>query len=333
MSSLLHYFQRLSIVHARMVSSSSNLSGSTIAVIAIGTVLAVGVVCLLLFYPQFLFAWLMKSRSRHRPSETQNVPLKEPPLQRPGRASGNNVSSNGTGDRGRRRRDPAVVHDRITQPQGNQIVVSRPSGSHVIVNNNIHIDSNDYLQPLPALNSQRNRDPAPPVVGIPPNTQHVSGIRNYQFSSPPNGGVPPQRRRRSEPPVPPPREPAAGQPNASSFWNVGDWARGVTSEQAPQSPARGRTDSLFGRREQPPLRHAEGYPMRGRALHVPGTFPEGDEVEEIFQLVTAPARVQVLPPMGTMGFGYEERGKTDGEGRKRKIDVSAHFPSNYNRTL
>lgn len=303
-----------------MVSSSSNLSGSTIAAIAIGTVLAVGVVCLLLFYPQFLFAWRMKSRSRHRPSETQDVPLKEPPLQRPGRASGNNVSSNGTGDRGRRRRDPAVVHDRITQPQGNHIVVSRPSRSHVIVNNNIYINSNDYLQPLPALNSQRNRDPAPPVVGIPPNTQHLSGIRNYQFSSPPNGGVPPQRRRRSEPPVPPPREPAAGQPNASSFWNVGDWARGVTSEQAPQSPARGRTDSLFGRREQPPLRHAEGSPTRGRALHVPGTFPEDDEVEKIFQLVTAPARVHVpsAPTHGDNGFWV--RGARENRWRRQEKD-------------
>lgn len=180
-------------------SSSGSLSGGKIAAIAIGTVLAVGVVCLLLFCLQLLFARLMKSRSRNRPSGREKVSLKDPPPQRPDRASGNDGSSNGgADDAGSRRRRPEVVllHGGSTQQHRNQVIVNRPAGDPVIINNNIYIDSNDYLHPLPALNSQRNRNPAPPAIGIRRNSQRASGIRDVQhFGDPPNGGTPPQRRR------------------------------------------------------------------------------------------------------------------------------------------
>lgn len=285
-------------------SSSGNLSGGTIAAIAIGTVLAVGVVCLLLFCPQFCFAWLMKSRYRNRPSGSKDIPLKDIPVQRPGRASGNDGSSNGADDAGSRRRRPEVVHGGSTQPRGDQIIVNRSPGSPIIINNNIYVSSDDYLHPLPALTTPRNRGPAPPAVGIPQNAQRVSGTRIAPFSDPPNGGIPPQRRRRGEHSAPLPRTPTAEQSGTSGFWDVGDWARSVAPGNEPRSPARGGTRSPLGRGERPPMRQAEGPPMRERALDVPGAFPEEKEVVERFQLVTAPARVHApgAPSHGDNGF-------------------------------
>ncbi|KAL9065297.1 MAG: hypothetical protein Q9161_008326 [Pseudevernia consocians] len=284
--------------------SYSNLSGGTIAAITIGTVLAVGVVCLLLFYPQLLFAWLMKSRSRNRASGCQEVPLKRLPPQRPSRASGNDGSSNGADDAGSRRRRPEVVHGGRIQPHGNHIIIGRRSGSPVIINNNIYVDSTDYLQPLPALNSPRHRYPAPPGGGIPPNAQRAWGTRNVQFGPPPNGGIPPQRRGRGVPPAPPPRPLTAEESESSGFWNVADWARGVVPGQLPHSPAGGRAGSPLGRREQSAMRQAEGVSTQERALNIPGAFPEDQRAVERFQLVTAPARVHApnAPTHGDNGF-------------------------------
>lgn len=94
-------------------SSSGNLSSSEIAAIAIGTVLAVGVVYLLLFCPHFLFAWLRKSRSGHRPSESEEAPLEDLPPQRPAGVSDDVGSSNGADDTEKRRRRPEAGHGEV----------------------------------------------------------------------------------------------------------------------------------------------------------------------------------------------------------------------------
>lgn len=288
-------------------SSSGNLSGGTIAAIAIGTVLAVGVVCLLLFCPQFLFAWLTRNRSRNRSSGSIKVPFKDGP-HRPGLVSGNDGSSNGGVDATSRRRRPEIVHCVSTRPHGNHIIVNRPPGSPIIINNNIHINSDDYLQPLPALSSPRNRNPAPLALGIPRMAHRVSGTRNVPFIDPPNGGIPPQRRRRGEYSAPPPRPPTVEQSETSGFWDVGDWARSVAPRHIPRSPVRGRTQSPLGRRERPLRRQAGGSFTQERALDVPGAFPEDNEVVERFQLVTAPARVHApgAPTHGDNGFWVRE---------------------------
>lgn len=284
-------------------SSSGNLSGGTIAAIVIGTVLAVGMVCFLLFCPQFLFAWLMKSRSRNRPSGSNNIPLGDRLPQHPGQASGNDGSSNGADDAGSRRRRPEIVLGGNPRPQGNQIIINRPPGSPVIIHNNIYISSDDYLQPLPALSSPRDRGPAPPAVRIPHNSRRA-GTRRVPFSNPLNGGMPPQRRRRGEHSAPLPRTPTAEQSETSSFWDVGDWARSVAPGNLPRSPTRGRTRSPLSRTERPPPRQADRPPPRERVLNVPGAFPEEKEVVERFQLVTAPARVHApgAPSHGDNGF-------------------------------
>ncbi len=284
------------------------MSGGTIAAITIGTLLTVGVVCLLLFYPQLLFAWLMKSRSRNRASGCEMVPQGDLPPQRLGRASGNDGSSNGTDDAGSRRRRPKVVYGGSIRPHGNHITIRRPSGSPVIINNNIYINSNDYLQPLPALNSQRNRDPHPPGVGIPRNPQRTCGPRNVQIGPRPNRGIPPQRRAHLVSPPPPPRPPTAEQSTASGFWNVADWARRVAPGQMPYSPARRMTGLPTGGRQQPPMQPQEGSFTRERPLGVPGALPEDTVPVERFQLVTAPARVHApaTPTHGDNGFWARE---------------------------
>lgn len=284
--------------------SSGNLSGGKIAAIVLGTVLAMGLVCLLLFYPQFLFARLMQRRSRNRPGGSEEVSLTDQPPQRPGRASSNG-SSNGAKDVGSRRRRPGIVRGRTTQPHGNHIIIGRPLGIPIVINNNVYINSNDYLQPLPALISPQNRAPPPTAVGITRNTQRASGTRNIQFAPPPNGGIPPQRRRRGEPPTPPP---TAEPTEASGFWDVGDWARGVLPGQAPYPPARGTTGSPIGGRVQPSMRQTEDCSMQERALDVPGAFPEDNEVVERFRLITAPARVHApgAPSHGDNGFWVRE---------------------------
>ncbi|KAF6221185.1 hypothetical protein HO133_002040 [Letharia lupina] len=285
-------------------SSSGNLSGGTIAAIAIGTVLAVGVVFLPLFCPQFLFARLMKSRSRNRRLHSEEVPLEDLPPQRPGRASGNDRSSSGADDARSRGRRPDIVKGESTQPHGNHIIISRPSGSSVIINNNIYIDSHHYMQPLPGLDSQRHSDPVPPVIGVARSSQRSSECRDPQFDPPPNGGMPPQNRRRGEPPAPPLRAPTPELPGGFSFWNVGNWDRGVASGQLPRSPVRAMTDSPIESREQLPVRRREGSWARERAFDIPGAFPEDEDAGEKFRLVTAPARVHApgAPTHGDDGF-------------------------------
>lgn len=283
-------------------SSSGNLTGGKIAAIAIGTLLAVGLVCLL-FNPHFLFTRLLVSHSRYRPSKSERVPLEDPPPQRPSRTSGDD-GSNGADDAGRRRRYPEVVPGGRTRPHGNDIMIGRPSGSPIIINNNIYINSTDYLQPLPALNSQRNRTLAPPALRTPRNTQPTSGIHDVQFGPPPNGGIPPQRRRRGEPRGPPPRAFTAERPEASGFWNVGDWVGSVAPGQMPRSPASGRIGIPLGGSEQPPVQERERSSTSQRAFHVPGAFAEDEDAAESFQLITAPARGHApeAPTHGDKGF-------------------------------
>lgn len=291
-------------------SSSSNLSGGTIAAIVTGTILAVGLVCFLLFYPQFLFAWLMKSRARNRPLGTTNIPLRARLPQHPGQASGNDGSSNGADDAGSRRRRPEIVRGGNARAQGNNIVINRPPGSPVIINNNIYVSSDDYLHPLPALTSPRNRNrgPAPPAAGVPHNARPVSRNRRAPFRDPSSGGIRPQRIRRGEPSAPPPRTSTGGSSETSSFWDVGDWARSVASAHIPPSSARGRTRSPLGRTGRSPIPQADRNAPRERALNVPGAFPEEKEVVERFQLVTAPARVHAsgAPSHGDDGFWVRE---------------------------
>ncbi|KAL9132389.1 MAG: hypothetical protein Q9175_006439 [Cornicularia normoerica] len=207
-----------------------------------------------------------------------------------------------------------------------------PAGDPVIINNNIYIDSNDYLHPLSALNSQRNRNPAPPAIGIRRNTQRASGIRNVQhFGDPPNGGTAPQRRRHVGPPAPPPRASTVAQPEASGFWNVEDWTRGVASGQVPRSAPRWRTGSPLGWKEIPPTGQAEGTSMRHRSLNVPGAFPEDDGVAERFQLLTAPARVHApgAPVHGNNGFwvrdARENRWRRQEKEDRRKCTLQSNL--------
>ena len=289
-------------------SSSSNLSGGKIAALTLGTILAVGLVCLLLFYPQLVLARLLRSRSRGRSSGGAEVPLPDIPPQRPGRASGNDRSGNEADDAVSRRRHPKDVNRGNTQPQSNEIVVSRRSGSPVVINNNIYINSGDYLQPLPALNSQRNRDPALTVVKISRNTQGASGIQNLPFDPRVNLDIPPQRRRNDEYPASPLVANKPEQMATSNFWDVADWARGVAPGQFPRSPARGCTGSPILEAQQSPVSRRQGSTTRVRAFDVPGAFPEDEDVMERFQLVTAPARAHAprAPSHGDNGFWVRE---------------------------
>ncbi|CAF9930730.1 MAG: hypothetical protein ALECFALPRED_004716 [Alectoria fallacina] len=127
-------------------SSSGNLPSIEIAAIAIGTVHAVGRIYLLLFCPHFLFAWLEKSRSGHRPSESEEAPLEDLLPQRPARVSDDDGSNNGADDTEKRRRRPEAGRGGNTQSQGNHAIISGLPGSPVINNNNnIDISSIDYL--------------------------------------------------------------------------------------------------------------------------------------------------------------------------------------------
>ena len=310
-------------------SSASNLSGSKIAAISIGTVLAVMVVCLMLFCPHILFAWLMKSRSRYRPSGSEEVSLKNIPSQRLSRASGNHGSSHAADNTIRRKRRSKSGHGGSTQPHSNHTITNRPPGNPVIINNNVYINSTDYLQPHPALSHPRGRDPASLAIRVLFNAQGVPENQNIQFDHAANGGIPPQRRRGGEPPAQPPRAPMAGQPETSGFWNVADWARGVVPELGPHAPFQGRTGSSLVGSEQPPKRKREGSPTRERTFEVPGAFPEDDDVVESFQLVIAPARVRV-PIHGNNGCWAREvrenRWRRQEKEDRRKCAFRANCP-------
>ena len=290
-------------------SSSSSFSGGKIAALIIGTILAVGLVCLLLFYPQLVLTRLVKSRSRSRPSGSGSgeVVLKAIPPQRPGRTSGNDRGGNEADDTVSRRRHPKDAHGGSTQPQSNNIVISRPSGSPVVIENNIYINSGNYLQPLPALNSQRTRDPALTGVRISPNAQEAPGIRNFHFDPRANLAVPPQRRRNDEHPASPLMANSSEQMVTSNFWDVADWARGVPPTYFPCSSARGSRGSHISEAQQNPVRRHERSITR-RAFDGPGAFPEDEEVMERFQLVIAPARARAprAPLHGDNGFWVRE---------------------------
>ena len=289
-------------------SSSSNLSGGKIAALTIGTILAVGLVCLLLFYPQLVLTRLVKMRSRDRPSGSGEVPLKDIPSQRPGRASGNDRSGNEADDAVSRRRHPKDVQGGSTQPRSNDIVVSRRSGSPVVINNNIYINSGDYLQPLPSLNSRRNQDPALTGIRISRNAQGASGTHDFQFDPRANLAIPPQRRRNDEYPPSPLMANKSEQMATSNFWDVADWARGIAPGQFPRSPAPGSADSSIREAQQSPVSRHQRSTTRVRAFDVPGAFPEDEDVLERFQLVTAPAHAHAprAPSHGDNGFWVRE---------------------------
>lgn len=299
-------------------SSSGILSGGKIAAIVIGTILAVSFVCLLLFYPQLIFVWLTKSRSQNRTPGSEEAPLKDLPPQRPGRASGNDGSSSGADDAGSRRRRPDVLRCGSTQAHGNHIVTNRRSGGPVVINNNIHVNSNDYLLPLPVLNSPRKQNPAPPAAGIPRNAQRASGTRDIPSSPQPNSGKPPRRTTPGEPTAPRPRPLTATQTEASSFSDVADWARKVETGRTPRSPVRERASSPLSRIKRTEMRRAEGSYRREGALRVPGAFPQDGEDVEGFQLVTAPTRVFApgTPTHGDSGFWV--RGAREGRWRREE---------------
>ena len=277
-------------------SSSGNLSSGKIAAIVIGTIIAVGVVSLLLFYPPFFLAWLRKKRRQKRPSGRKEVSKKNLPTQRPGRTSITGRRSNGAGSR---RRRPDIVNGGNTQPHRGNGMTSRPSGAPVIINNNIYVNSTDYSQQHPAPNSPRTRDPAPPVLGVSRNPRDDSRMRVVNLGPPPNGRIPPLRRR-NESPVSPPRVPRTEQTETSNFWDVADWARGV----AP-GPRR-RVASPY--RVQHPIPRREGSYTRERRFDIPGAFPDDGVVVERFRLVTAPARTRVpaIPIYGDDGFWVRE---------------------------
>ncbi len=330
-------------------SSSGVLSGGKIAAIILGTILAVGVVCLLLFYPQRLFAFLINERHWNRPSRSKEVPLKDLP-QRQGRASGNDGSSNGADDARGRRRHPEAIQCESTQPHRNHTMVRRPSRGPIIINNNIFLNSddylrplpaldsprrqeavppvvvtprsNDYLQALPALNSPRRQDHVPPVVGISRTAQRNTEIRNPHIGSPPNGALPPQRRRRGEPPTSPLVKPTTKQTSTSSFWDVSAWARGVVPGQAPRSLTRGTAGSPTRAQEQHPVRRRDESPTRERGLHIPGAFPEDQNSIQRFHLVTAPARVRApgAPSHGDNGFWVREARENGWRSQEREDD-------------
>lgn len=276
------------------------MSGGKIAAIVVGTIVAVGVVCLLIFGPRFVFA---ERRSRKSTSGRAKGAVKKV---RPGRASGNDRNGKGADGRGG-----------SAQRRCNRIVTSRGSGSPIVFNNNIYIDPNDYPHPLPAPNPPPSRGPAAPVIATQQRTaQAASAVRNVQLSPPPNRNIPPQRRgRRGELPARPPvTAPISAHTEAEAprFWDVADWARRVAPGQAPRPPA--PTGSAAGsyvreRARNPARRRGEGSSTRVRAFGVPGAFPEdGDDVGGRFQLVTAPARARAprAPSRGDDGFWVRE---------------------------
>ena len=289
-------------------SSSSNLAGGKIAALIIGTILAVGLVCLLLFYPQLVFPRLVKIHFRGRPSSSGEVPSKDKTPQRSGRASGNDRSGNEAHDVGSRRRHPKDVNGGSTQPQSRDILVSRRSGSPVVINNNIYINSGDYLQPLPALDSHRNRDRALTGVRISGNAQRASRIQNFQYDPRANLAIPPQRRRNDEYPASSLRANRSEHMTTSNFWDVADWVRDVATGQVPRCPAPGSAGSSIGEAQQSPVSPHRRSTTPIRAFNVPGAFPEDGDVMERFQLVTAPARAHAprVPSHGDHGFWVRE---------------------------
>ena len=302
-------------------SSSGVLSSGKIAAIAIGTVLAVGLVCLLLFCPQILFAYLRKSRQKRRSSENKNVPLTDVPPQRPGPARGNDGSGNRADDAESRRRRSEVVKG-STRSHSNQVITRGRSGSRVTVNNNIHIDLNDLLHPPPAADSRRNRDAASPGLDAQANAQRAPRLCNVQhLGDPPNRGIPLQKRRRDGNPASIPSASTAERSDASGFSNVENWAQGIPSGQASSSSSRRRPGSVSSRRERRPMQRVE---ERDRSFNVPGAFPEDDGSVEPFELVTAPARVHApgAPVHGDNGFwvrdGWESRWRRQEREDRRK---------------
>lgn len=299
-------------------SSPSALSSGKIAAIAIGTVLAVGMVCLLLFCPQILLAHLKKSRLRSRSSGNKDGLLKDVPPQRPGPARGNDGSRNGAHSAESRRRRSEVVLG-STRSHSSQVIIRRRSEGRVTINNNIHINLNDFLLTPPALDSRRNRDPAPSELDAQPNAQRASRLRNVQQSSDsPNGGIPLQRRKNDGNPASVPRVPTAERSEASRFWNVENWAQSIPPGQVPHSPSPRRPGSLSSRRERRPTRRVE---ERDRSFDIPGAFPEDDEPVERFELVTVPARVHApgAPVHGDNGFWVRDARKHRRE-RQEKED-------------
>lgn len=303
------------------------MSGGTIAAIVVGTILAVAVVCLLIFCPSFVLAW---RRFRKRTSGSGKGQVKDV---RPGRASGNDRNGNREDDAGGRRRRPEA--DGRGGQRRDHVIASRSSGSPVVINNNIYINPNDYLHPLPALNSPQTRGPAAPVIATTQGAARAASVvRNVQLGPPPpNRGIPPQRGRRGrgEPPVrrPPVRAPESAHTEAEAeapgFWDVADWARRVAPGPVPRSPA--STGSAAGsfvreRARNPARRRGEGSSTRVRAFGVPGAFPEDnrDEVVERFQLVTAPARAHAprAPSHGDDGFWVREARENRWERQERE---------------
>lgn len=304
---------RITSSYSRQSSSSGGMSGGKIAAIVVGTIVAVGVVCLLIFGPRFVFA---ERGSRKRTSGRGKGEVKKV---RSGRASGNDRNGKGADDAGSRRRRPeADGRGGSAQRRCNRIVTSRGPGSPIVINNNIYIDPNDYPHPLPAPNPPPNRGPAAPVIATTQRTaQAASAVRNVQLSPPPNRNIPPQRRRRrrgESPARPSVRAPISAHTAAEAprFWDVADWARRVAPRQAPRPPT--PTGSAAGsyvreRARNPARRRGEGSSTRVRAFGVPRAFPEdGDDVGGRFQLVTAPARARAprAPSRGDDGFWVRE---------------------------
>ena len=282
-------------------SSPSVLSSGKIAAIAIGTVLAVGMVCLLLFCPQILFTYLKKNRPRSRSSGNKDVSLENVPSQRPAPARGNDGSHNGADDAESRRRRSEVVLGR-TRSHSSQVITRGRSESRVTINNNININLNDLLHPDSAVNSRHNRDAPSPALKAPQNAQRARRLHNVQhLGDPPNGGIPLQARRRDENPASVPRVSTAERSEASGFWNVEKWAQGIPPRQASSSSSRRRPGSIVNSKERRPTRRVE---VRAKSFDIPGAFSEDDDTVESFELVTAPARVHApgAPVHGDNGF-------------------------------
>ena len=319
-----HLASRTPTSYSSQSPSSGNMSGGKIAAIVVGTILAVGVVCLLIFWPQLVF------RSRKRTFGSGNGQSKEVRPERPGRASGNDGNGNGVDDAGSRRRRTEEADGRggRAQRRCNHIMASRSSGSPVVINNNIYVNPNDYLHPLPALNSPQNRGAAAPGIATTQrNAQASSGVRNVRLSPPPNRGLPPHRRRtRGESPAGPPVwAPASAHTEAGApgCWDVADWARRVAPGQTPHSPApRGSAAGSFVRERarSPARRRGEGSSTRARTLHIPGAFPRDRDLVERFQLVTAPARAHAprAPSHGDDGFWVREARESRWEREERE---------------
>lgn len=163
---------------------------------------------------------------------------------------------------------------------------------------------------------------------IPRNSQQASGIRNLSLGSPPNGGIPPQRRRHGGPPPSASRSSKTDQPEASDFWDIGDWAHNVAPGQTPRSQARGRTASPSDARGKLPTRQGErsSTKQEGALNNVPGAFPQDHETAKPFQLVTAPARARApeAPSHGDNGFWagesreHRQRRQDEEDGRERR---------------